>query len=170
MPWELSRGTDSWDTYDTDFVDPLCAKFADLASFQVPSSYNWNGTTSENYAAAATAGNFHGRYRHIRSRMDYTYHVNYQKSRQLLQDEIVTHWEQSGTRDENPWLIFTAGAMGAGKSHTIDMLEGFGCCALSRMVRVDPDTVKYQLPEMNRYIQVRAHSRALRAVTYRGTA
>jgi len=85
--------------------------------------------------------------------MDYTYHVNYQKSRQLLQDEIVTHWEQSGTRDESPWLIFTAGAMGAGKSHTIDMLEGFGCCALSRMVRVDPDTVKYQLPEMNRYIQ-----------------
>jgi hypothetical protein len=27
---------DSWDTYDTDFVDPLCAKFADLARFQVP--------------------------------------------------------------------------------------------------------------------------------------
>ena len=38
--------------------------------------------------------------------------------RQLLQDEIVTHWQQSGTQDENPWIVFTAGAMGAGKSHT----------------------------------------------------
>jgi hypothetical protein len=40
MPWELSGGMDSWDTYDTDFVDPLCAKFADLARFQVPPNLN----------------------------------------------------------------------------------------------------------------------------------
>ena len=71
----------------------------------------------------------------------------------MLQDEIVTHWREAGTRSERPWLIFTAGAMGAGKSHTIKMLQGFGCCSLTSMVKVDPDTVKYQLPEMQEYIK-----------------
>jgi len=32
-PWELSGATDSWDTYDSDFVDPLSVKFA-LVFFQ----------------------------------------------------------------------------------------------------------------------------------------
>jgi hypothetical protein len=148
MPWELSRSTDSWDTYDIDYVDPLSIQFAQRAGFQIPADYNWNATTSENYRAPATPGYFFGAYQHVRERMDYSYHVNYLESRQVLQDEIVTHWREAGTRSERPWLIFTAGAMGAGKSHTIKLLQAFGCCSLSSMVKVDPDTVKYQLPEM----------------------
>jgi len=153
MPWELSRSTDSWDTYDINYVDPLSIKFAQRAGFQIPADYDWNATTSDNYRAPATHGNFFGAYQHVRERMDYKYHVNYVESRQVLQDEIVTHWREAGTRSERPWLIFTAGAMGAGKSHTIKMLQGFGCCSLTSMVKVDPDTVKYQLPEMQEYIK-----------------
>ena len=101
----------------------------------------------------AGAGDFHGIYRHQRERMDYSYHVNYVRSRQLLQDEIVSYWRSEGIRSDRPWVIFTAGAMGAGKSHTVGLLEQFGCCTLAGMVKVDPDKVKYQLPEMVHYIE-----------------
>ena len=70
----------------------------------------------------AGAGDFHGIYRHQRERMDYSYHVNYVRSRQLLQDEIVSYWRSEGIRADRPWVIFTAGAMGAGKSHTAHSL------------------------------------------------
>ena len=153
MPWKLSGNTDSWDTYDMDLVDPMSIRFAQSAGFSIPDRYDWNATTSENYRAPPTAGRFFGKYKKVRERMDYSYHVNYVKSRQVLQDEIVTHWREEGTRVGRPWGIFTAGAMGAGKSHTIKMLEAFGCCSLTSMVKVDPDTVKYQLPEMQEYIK-----------------
>lgn len=153
IPWELSATTDSWDTYDTNFVDPLSIKFAQRAGFSIPKDYDWNATTSENYRAPAKGGNFFGKYKKVRERMDYAYHVNYAQSRQMLQDEIVTHWREIGVPSDRPWVIFTAGAMGAGKSHTIKMLQAFGCCALTAMVKVDPDMVKYQLPEMQEYIR-----------------
>jgi len=169
-PWELSGATDSWDTYDTDFVDPLSVKFALSAGFKVHNGYDWNATTSENYRADATPGNFHGAYKDVRARMDYSYHVNYVKSRQLLQDEIVNHWRHQGVSSDRPWIIFTAGAMGAGKSHTVKMLQAFGCCSLTHMSKVDPDTVKYQLPEMVHYIQKNPGPKPDKNIIYAGHA
>jgi hypothetical protein len=106
--WKLAtEASDSWDTYDSTYSDPLAFKFAELANFEVPASYDWNATTSENYRAAG--GMFYGKYRHIRDRMDYQYHVNYCEGRQLLQDQIVSHWRNKGTSTDRPWIIFTAG-------------------------------------------------------------
>jgi len=152
FPWEISGGVDSWDTYDTNFIDPIADTFADRANFRIPESFDWNRTTNYNYAAPAKKENFHGVYKQVRSALDYNYHVNYIEERQRLQDEIVKYWCDSGVHSDRPWIIFTAGAMGAGKSRTISQLEASGVDSLRLMVKVDPDTVKYQLPEMKHYI------------------
>eukprot|EP00960_Hanusia_phi_P058601 763930-Hanusia_phi.AAC.12 len=135
FPWEISGGVDSWDTYDTNFVDPIAETFADRAKFRIPDTFDWNKTTNYNYAAPAKKENFHGVYKHVRSVLDYSYHVNYIEERQRLQDEIVRYWCDSGVRSDRPWIIFTAGAMGAGKSRTISQLEANGVDTLRLMVK-----------------------------------
>ena len=46
-----------------------------------------------------------------------------------------------------PWIVLTAGPMGAGKSHTIRWLTAAGAFPLARFVRVNPDAIKSRLPE-----------------------
>jgi len=76
----------------------------------------------------------------------------------------------TNTPPDRPWIIFTAGAMGAGKSHTVKMLQAFGCCSLTHMSKVDPDTVKYQLPEMVHYIQKNPGPKPDKNIIYAGHA
>jgi len=76
----------------------------------------------------------------------------------------------TNTTPDRPWIIFTAGAMGAGKSHTVKMLQAFGCCSLTHMSKVDPDTVKYQLPEMVHYIQKNPGPKPDKNIIYAGHA
>ena len=75
---------------------------------------------------------FFGPFSHIRETLDYDYHVPYTHERQRLQDAIIK--DMLGTaviKDKNgdicttptePWIVFLAGAMGAGKTHTIKKL------------------------------------------------
>lgn len=56
MPWALSRATDSWDTYDSNYRDPMAEVFATRAAFTIPDSYDWNATTGHNYWADAGWG------------------------------------------------------------------------------------------------------------------
>lgn len=150
MSWDVF---DRWDTYDSTLVDPQSAEFAELVNFKVPARFDWNATTSDNYRARPEeAGRFFGEFRKTRAALDYSYHVHYQRNRQQLQDEIVKFWVSHGIQAKRPWIVFTAGAMGAGKSHSIKRLQARGLHALDDMVKVDPDTVKYQLPEMQEYI------------------
>lgn len=68
--------------------------------------------------------NFYGQFAHIRATLDYTYHCNYTHERQRFQDSIVREYlEEAVIKDRNgevcttptePWIVFTAGAMGAG--------------------------------------------------------
>jgi len=151
---KLDDYLDRWDTYDSRCTeDEACehCEYAIRAGFRIPRGFDWNASTSHNYAAPA--GAFHGPFASHRAEMDYTYHVNYAPSRQRLQDEIVSAWLRNGVRASRPWIIFTAGAMGAGKSYMLERLCEQGCGILADMVRVDPDAVKYQLPEMNEYIR-----------------
>jgi len=53
---------------------------------------------------------------------------------------------------EKPWLVYTAGPMGAGKSHTIRYLHKINAFPLDRFVWVDPDKIKSVLPDMPLYI------------------
>jgi len=51
-----------------------------------------------------------------------------------------------------PWIIFTAGVYGAGKSHTIQKLQKLGCFPpRSSFLGVDPDEIRRKLPEFSLY-------------------
>lgn len=105
---------------------------------------------------------FHGKYSHLRKTLDYTFHVNYTLERQHLQDAIISDMLDEaiilgvdgniGTVPTKPWIIFTAGAMGAGKSHTMKALVEKGCFPLRAFVSVDPDEIRRLLPEFHIYI------------------
>lgn len=55
-----------------------------------------------------------GKYRDIRQKLDEDWHGRYSEARQALQDRIVDEFVGTGTISSRPWLVFTAGPMGAG--------------------------------------------------------
>lgn len=105
---------------------------------------------------------FFGAFSAIRKRLDYTYHCNYTKVRQGLQDSIIMDMLNTAlltdingsvcTTPADPWIVFTAGAMGAGKSYTINKLVDKGRFPLLAFVRVDPDEIRRHLPEFTLYV------------------
>mmetsp|Transcript_16658 Transcript_16658/g.22100 ORF Transcript_16658/g.22100 Transcript_16658/m.22100 type:complete len:610 (-) Transcript_16658:158-1987(-) len=107
--------------------------------------------------------NFYGRFSHIRKTLDYSYHSNYRKERQWLQDTIIEEMLEcveitdingnTCTTPTEPWLVFTAGAMGAGKSYTINSLVDDGRFPLLAFVLVDPDEIRRQLPEYSYFVE-----------------
>lgn len=61
-------------------------------------------------------------------------------------------------RSDGPWLVYTAGAMGAGKSHTLRYLSRENLFPLDRFIVVDPDMIKSIMPDTPNYIR---HNRAM---------
>jgi len=57
----------------------------------------------------------------------------------------------SGGRGRHNWLVFTAGAMGAGKTHTMLWLSRRDQFPLDSFVRIDPDSLRDILPETKGY-------------------
>lgn len=106
--------------------------------------------------------NFYGKFSHIRKTLDYNYHSNYTFERQKLQDAIINDMLDAaiildvdgkiGSVPTEPWIVFTAGAMGAGKSHTMNTLVERGYFPLKAFVIVDPDEIRRYLPEYHMYI------------------
>jgi hypothetical protein len=106
--------------------------------------------------------NFYGKYSYIRKTLDYGYHCNYTFERQKLQDAIISDMLDDafifdedgnvGSVPKEPWIVFTAGAMGAGKSHTMNILVERGRFPLTAFVLVDPDEIRRILPEYHVYI------------------
>ncbi len=83
-------------------------------------------STEQNYGCfGSDKHKFYGEFADIRQRPDYTFHSNYVKERQLFQDDIIIQTLEEPiitdlhgntcARPEYPWLVFTAGAMGAGE-------------------------------------------------------
>ncbi|CAJ1913409.1 unnamed protein product [Cylindrotheca closterium] len=109
---------------------------------------------------------FFGKFSHIRKTLDYTYHSNYTFERQHLQDRIIIDMLDDafifdadgkvGTVPTEPWIVFTAGAMGCGKSHTMQTLVDKERFPLGSFVSVDPDEVRRLLPEYHMYINENA--------------
>ncbi|KAF0852984.1 conserved mitochondrial P-loop NTPase superfamily member [Andalucia godoyi] len=118
---------------------------------------------------------FTPQYADARLTVDYTYHSVYTRDRQLLQDDIITKTLSSppmscspnrNNEDEtvsvaaaqsteevphcvsSPWIIFTAGVMGSGKSHVLRHLSCSKLFPLDSYVLLDPDHIKDKLPEM----------------------
>lgn len=105
---------------------------------------------------------YYGPFRDVRAKLDYNYHGNYLKSRQQFQDRIVEKFFSGTTiRDSvhghdcktalSPWIVFTAGVMGAGKSHTMQQLASRGLFPLASYVVADPDEIRSHFPEYHRY-------------------
>jgi len=72
----------------------------------------------------------------IRRTLDSSYHGCYSKERQALQDTWITDIVQGGTHHDDPWIIYTAGAMGAGKGYAIQWMSRQGHFPLPDIVQV----------------------------------
>ena len=128
---------------------------------RVPAGYDYDKGTHENYRSARPL--FAGPFADIRRGLDYAYHNHYTAERQRVQDAIVERFMATRVVDAHdaraceaptqPWIVFTAGAMGAGKSFVLKWLVQGGRFPMAAFVHVDPDAVKYLLPEMQGYIR-----------------
>jgi len=106
---------------------------------------------------------FYGPYAHIRETLDYEYHSNYTQDRQRLQNAIIYDIlddvllndvnGNKGTIPRNPWIVFTAGPMGAGKGYTMNLLVERGLFPIDGFVTIDPDEVRRRLPEYALYVK-----------------
>ncbi|KAL9190466.1 hypothetical protein ACHAXT_007677 [Thalassiosira profunda] len=132
------------------------------ASYDVPSYFLLDLSTQENYGVEDRE--FYGQFKQIRAGLDYDYHGNYSRRRQAFQDRIVEGMLDGTTiRDAangqicktptEPWIVFTAGVMGAGKSHTMKQLASRGLFPLGSYVIVDPDEIRQHFPEYHLYAE-----------------
>ena len=67
------------------------------------------------------------------------------RQRQHLQDVILQRALSSQAKPktgQRPWCVFTAGAMGVGKSHALLSLHAEALFPLDRFQQIDPDKIK----------------------------
>eukprot|EP00601_Ochromonadales_sp_CCMP2298_P014206 CAMPEP_0173238680 /NCGR_PEP_ID=MMETSP1142-20121109/12780_1 /TAXON_ID=483371 /ORGANISM="non described non described, Strain CCMP2298" /LENGTH=343 /DNA_ID=CAMNT_0014169587 /DNA_START=63 /DNA_END=1091 /DNA_ORIENTATION=- len=127
--------------------------------FLIPKNYDYTKSSEESYCDPDAP--FVGKYKEIRSHLDYSYHSHYSVERQLFHDRLVDSFLKTVVRDktqnmvcESPlenWIVFTAGAMGAGKGHTIQWLFQNDLFPFDAFVNVDPDAIRALLPEVPQY-------------------
>ncbi|CAE7223728.1 sol [Symbiodinium sp. CCMP2592] len=122
------------------------------------------GGLPQNYQASEPV-NSSGLFADIRNRLDADYHGYYTERRQRLQDELLQDVLASGLPDERPWIVYTAGAMGAGKSHVVRWLSRNDYFALPIFVQIDLDRFRTQLPEWLGYVA--RNSASAGALTHR---
>jgi hypothetical protein len=87
-----------------------------------PSSFDCNLSTEDYHRS--NQKKLYGRYASIRKQLDYDYHAYYSRSRQMFQDSIIDvmlekpwiedKYGQNCSQPTRPWIVFTAGVMGAG--------------------------------------------------------
>jgi hypothetical protein len=80
---------------------------------------------------------------HVRRQLDYAYHFKPTLERQHVQDAIISRALDRGVESDDAWLLFTAGAMGAGKSWCMKRLSERGYFNEACFVIVDPDDIRY---------------------------
>ena len=123
------------------------------------SGFDWTLSTEENYRSVNHE--FCGSFKQIRERLDYNYHGHYSCGRQILQDFIIQSMLDATQQtipcrchaSPHPWVVFTAGVMGAGKSFTVRRLDEQGLFPLHTFVVVDPDEIRRLLPEFSIYLR-----------------
>ena len=129
---------------------------AKLAAWRVPDDYDYSLASMDYYKAApGTPGHEcygDSPYAEVRGTRDYTFHRMPCRRRTGLQDAIIAFHMAEGDASDRPWMVFTAGAMGAGKSFTMRRLAERNLFGLNHFMRVDPDAIKYMLPEMEGYL------------------
>eukprot|EP01063_Lacrimia_lanifica_P017668 TRINITY_DN24702_c0_g1_i1.p1 TRINITY_DN24702_c0_g1~~TRINITY_DN24702_c0_g1_i1.p1 ORF type:complete len:388 (+),score=102.20 TRINITY_DN24702_c0_g1_i1:60-1223(+) len=102
----------------------------------------------------AAHGVFTKKYARQRAQVDHRYHSNYTLERQALQDKIldrIVPQRLEFTCGANPWLVFSAGAMGSGKTTTLEWMHAQRFFPLQSFAFLDHDAVRGMLPEMEMY-------------------
>jgi Zeta toxin len=139
-------------------------------------AFDWSQPTCDVYKYEDTRL-FTERFRDGRSRLDYSYHKNPILERQLYQDTVLSRILEADSDQDNdsatalesdvalkshkrPFLVFTAGSMGAGKSYVLSQLHQKEIFPLQKFVKIDPDMLKSELPEMAGYLQHDSESAA----------
>lgn len=130
-----------------------------MSIFTIPENYDYTKSTEANYADEDAE--FNGEFQYLRQMLDYSYHSHYCAERQLFHDGLVQQFHDAiifdgddvCDRPLNNWIVFTAGAMGAGKSHTLNWLFDHDLFPLWSFVRVDPDSLRELLPETPEYVR-----------------
>ena len=120
-----ARIADSVEQYDTELA-------ADARNWP-PRSFDYGIPTNEAYAT--TERQFAAQFQGARTKLDYSYHKCPAIPRQILQDSIlqrIASTHQSGGDGDRPWVVFTAGAMGVGKSFVLTSLYNQGKFPLDR--------------------------------------
>jgi hypothetical protein len=116
-------------------------------------------STDDHHKANQGDLSFYGPFAHIRKTLDYSYHTHYRKERQWLQDSIIEDFldnMQNGGEDmtpEEPWFVYTCGAPGAGKRHTLMKLCQEGKLPLLSFVHADKTEIRRRLPEYASYAE-----------------
>jgi hypothetical protein len=124
---------------------------------------DYSESTETNFATAKMSP-IVGKYAFIRKLLDYSYHKYYSPERQYLHDFLIDQSGETIIYDSNKnqvcdkpaggnWIVFTAGAFGAGKSHVLSWLSKRGLFPLQSFVVVDPDHLREKLPETQEYIR-----------------
>eukprot|EP00941_MAST-03F_sp_MAST-3F-sp1_P001119 g1119.t1 len=135
------------------FFSAIVSSYAVRPDFQVSPTYDYSKSTSDNYAMSdPNCMDFYGDFVSARRKLDYDYHVNYTKERQLWQDAIIKSVVQRTEPQPNPWVVYTCGPMGAGKGYALSWMSRYGYFPLENIVHVDPDHFKTLMPEWNEYV------------------
>ena len=120
-------------------------------SFTISKKYNFHRSTNDNYGVLHRE--FYGKYAGIRARIDYSYHTNYTKERQEWQDRAIDSVVNRTAPVANPWVVYTCGPMGAGKSYVLSWMSKNGYFPLEDIVHIDPDHFKELMPEWAAYME-----------------
>lgn len=151
--------------------------------------YDWAKSTADNHKHATAP--LREEFAESRARLDYNWHVKYSLRRQEKQDAIIramlkesaaacfaneagvgprpprqalmTRWRgrHGLSAPTQPWAVFTAGCMGAGKTHVMSLLDEHGLLPLSSFVRIDLDRIRAQLPETKTYMRLNKQTAGL---------
>lgn len=117
----------------------------------VPTDYDFGGSTEDYYGVTQ----FVGAHAEIRALLDYSWHKLYHPTRVDVQDKLICNLCEQGSMSKSdllPWVVFTAGAMGAGKGHVVRWMQKHNYLPLDRFVVVDPDQIRQSLPEWPGYL------------------
>ncbi|CAE8608048.1 unnamed protein product [Polarella glacialis] len=120
--------------------------------WKVDQSFDFSQPTSKNYHNKE-GQELAGPFADIRGQLDFSYHGCYSLERQALQDEMLKDVLGGAVPHENPWIVFTAGAMGAGKSHMVRWMSHKGYFPVADFVQIDLDRFRMQLPEWKGYVK-----------------
>ena len=121
--------------------------------FEVAADYDFTKSTNDNYKESDTS-KLHGDFVEIRKHTDFSYHINYTKERQFWQDRVVKSVVYKTAPQATPWVVYTAGPMGAGKGYALQWMSDHGFFPLENIVHIDPDHFKSVMPEWDGYTSV----------------